>query len=220
MWRGWLGCYRRNTAISANIWPKRTWIERGVMTRTIAIVAMQDVQLLDVSGPLDVFAEANVQSGGTAYRLRIVAGAAGPIRSSSGVRLIPDDIIGSAMAEPIDTLLVAGSPSASVVRPDRHVVDWLREIAPVTRRYGSVCAGAFLLAETGLLTAGGSPRTGRSPNNSRRAILRCASRGTRSMSGMDRCGPRQVSPRGSIWLSPWSRRIWGGLSPWLSQRSW
>jgi transcriptional regulator GlxA family with amidase domain len=121
------------------------------MTRTIAIVAMQDVQLLDVSGPLDVFAEANVQSGGPAYRLRIVAGAPGPIRSSSGVRLIPDHIIGSAMAEPIDTLLVAGSPNAAVVRPDAHVVDWLRRTAPATRRYGSVCAGGFLLAEAGLL---------------------------------------------------------------------
>jgi transcriptional regulator GlxA family with amidase domain len=122
------------------------------MTRTIAIVAMQDVQLLDVSGPLDVFAEANVQSGSAAYHLRIVAGAPGPIRSSSGVRLIPDHIIGSAMmAERIDTLLVAGSPNAAVVRQDAHVVDWLRRTAPAARRYGSVCAGAFLLAEAGLL---------------------------------------------------------------------
>jgi transcriptional regulator GlxA family with amidase domain len=121
------------------------------MTRTIAILAMQDVQLLDVSGPLDVFAEANVQSGEPAYRLRVLAGAPGSIRSSSGVRLLPDHVIGGAMPDAIDTLLVAGSSSASVVRPDPHVVDWLRHTAPTTRRYGSVCAGAFLLAETGLL---------------------------------------------------------------------
>ncbi len=118
------------------------------MTRTIAIVAMQDVQLLDVSGPLDVFAEANVQSGEPAYRLRVIAGAPGPIRSSSGVRLMPDYIVGQPM-EAIDTLLVAGSPNAAVVRPDPNVVDWLRRTAPTTRRYGSVCAGAFLLAATG-----------------------------------------------------------------------
>jgi len=121
------------------------------MARTIAVLATQDVQLLDVSGPLDVFAEANVQSGELAYCLRIVAGSAGPIRSSSGVRLIPDWVVGSAIAEPIDTLLVAGSPTAAVSRPDAHVVDWLRRTAPATRRYGSVCAGAFLLAEAGLL---------------------------------------------------------------------
>ena len=55
------------------------------------------------------------------------------------------------MPEAIDTLLVAGSPNAAGVRPDPHVIDWLRRTAPTTRRYGSVCAGAFLLAETGLL---------------------------------------------------------------------
>jgi transcriptional regulator GlxA family with amidase domain len=120
------------------------------MTRTIAIVAMQDVQLLDVSGPLDVFAQANAESGTQAYRLLIVASSPGPIRSSSGVRLMPDQVIGRAM-EPIDTLLVAGSPNAAVVRPDPAIVAWLRRTAPTTRRYGSVCAGAFLLAETGLL---------------------------------------------------------------------
>ncbi|HEY0182403.1 MAG TPA: AraC family transcriptional regulator, partial [Rhodopila sp.] len=119
--------------------------------RTIAIVAMPEVQLLDVSGPLDVFAEANVQSGAASYRLLIVASAAGPVRSSSGVRLMPDHVIGDRVDGPIDTLLVAGSPNAAVVRPDPRVVDWLRHTAPTARRYGSVCAGAFLLAETGLL---------------------------------------------------------------------
>jgi transcriptional regulator GlxA family with amidase domain len=121
------------------------------MTRTIAIVAMPEVQLLDVSGPLDVFAEANVQAGEAAYRLLIVASAPGPVRSSSGARLMPDHVLGDAMDDPIDTLLVAGSPNAAVVRPDPRVVSWLRRTALSARRYGSVCAGAFLLAETGLL---------------------------------------------------------------------
>ncbi|WP_284947773.1 GlxA family transcriptional regulator [Acidisoma cladoniae] len=121
------------------------------MARTIAIVAMPDVQLLDVSGPVDVFAEANVQAGRGVYRLLIVASAPGYIRSSSSTRLVPDYVIGDPLAEKIDTLLVAGGPHAAVVTPDATVVDWLRSTAPATRRYGSVCAGAFLLAETGLL---------------------------------------------------------------------
>jgi len=58
--------------------------------KTIAVVAMPGVQLLDVSGPLDVFAEANVQARKDAYRLLIVAKTGGHIRSSSGVRLVPD----------------------------------------------------------------------------------------------------------------------------------
>ena len=55
------------------------------------------------------------------------------------------------MEEKIDTLLVAGRPNAAEVRPDPVVIDWLRRTAPRTRRFGSVCSGAFLLAPTGLL---------------------------------------------------------------------
>jgi transcriptional regulator GlxA family with amidase domain len=119
--------------------------------KTIAIVAMPGVQLLDVSGPLDVFAEANVQARKDIYRLLIVANTGGYIRSSSGVRLVADLVIGDAVEMKIDTLLVAGCPNAADVRPDIEVVEWLRRVAPRTRRYGSVCSGAFLLAATGLI---------------------------------------------------------------------
>jgi transcriptional regulator GlxA family with amidase domain len=87
---------------------------------------MPRVQLLDVSGPLDVFAEADVQARKDAYRLLIVAKTAGHIRSSSGVRLVPDLVIGDATEVKIDTLLVAECPNAADVRPDVAVVEWLR----------------------------------------------------------------------------------------------
>src|ERR1700674_1657689 len=119
--------------------------------RTVAIVAPPGVQLLDVSGPLDVFAEANVQARKEFYRPLIVAKAAGYIRSSSGARLVPDLVIGDAVDMKIDTLLVAGCPNAADARPDMAVVEWLRRVAPRARRYGSVCSGAFLLAATGLI---------------------------------------------------------------------
>ena len=118
---------------------------------TIAILATPGIQLLDVSGPLDVFAEANVQAGTDVYQLRVVGSALGTIRSSSGVRLMPDMVIGQKLAEKIDTLLVAGAPNMAEASPERRVVDWVREIAGGVRRYGSVCSGAFLLANAGLL---------------------------------------------------------------------
>jgi transcriptional regulator GlxA family with amidase domain len=118
---------------------------------TIAILATPGVQLLDVSGPLDVFAEANAQAGNEAYQLRVVGSALGTIRSSSGVRLMPDMVIGQRLTEKIDTLLVAGAPNMAEASVDRHVVDWVREVARSVRRYGSVCSGAFLLAKAGLL---------------------------------------------------------------------
>jgi transcriptional regulator GlxA family with amidase domain len=120
-------------------------------TRTVAILALPGVQLLDVSGPLDVFAEANVQARREVYRLLLVASKGGEIRSSSGTRLMPDQVIGAPLREPIDTLLVAGCPNATEISPAPAVVNWLRQVAPAARRYGSVCSGAFFLAAAGLL---------------------------------------------------------------------
>ncbi|MDH6234784.1 transcriptional regulator GlxA family with amidase domain [Mesorhizobium soli] len=119
--------------------------------KTIVVLALPGVQLLDVSGPLDVFAEANAQVGHEVYRLVVAAGEPGPIRSSSGVRLMPDRIIDRDFEEAIDTLLVAGCPNAAEMPADRVIIDWLRVRAPMARRYGSVCSGAFFLAAAGLL---------------------------------------------------------------------
>lgn len=121
------------------------------MTRTVALLAMPGVQLLDVSGPLDVFAEANVQSATPAYHLQLIAGAPGEIRSSSGTRLVPDRSIRDVIGERMDTLLVAGCPNAGEIRLSPTMIEWLRAIARGSRRYGSVCTGAFFLAAAGLL---------------------------------------------------------------------
>jgi transcriptional regulator GlxA family with amidase domain len=118
--------------------------------RTIAILALPGVQLLDVSGPLDVFGEANAQARREAYRLLIVAKTPGQIRSSSGARLVADLAMADAV-EKFDTLLVAGCPNAADVQPDPSVIEWLRRAVPQARRYGSVCSGAFFLAAAGLI---------------------------------------------------------------------
>jgi transcriptional regulator GlxA family with amidase domain len=120
-------------------------------SKTVAILAMPGVQLLDVSGPLDVFAEANVQSKADVYGIRVIGSRPGAIRSSSGARLLPDTVIGDGTTEKLDTLLIAGCPNADEVSPDNRVVDWLRKVTPTVRRYGSVCSGAFVLAHAGLL---------------------------------------------------------------------
>lgn len=119
--------------------------------KTIAILAMPGVQLLDVSGPLDVFAEANRQLAQPRYQLAVIGNARGPVRSSSGVRILPDWTIKDRPPGLIDTLIVAGRPDAADTAPPLDLVHWLRRHAPRARRYGSICSGAFLLAATGLL---------------------------------------------------------------------
>jgi transcriptional regulator GlxA family with amidase domain len=119
--------------------------------KRVVLLAMPGVQLLDVSGPMDVFAEANVQAGWPVYDLRIIASEPGEIRSSSGVRLIPDGVARGKEKMPIHTLLVAGSPHAANEPFGDAALRWLKAHAPHTRRFGSVCTGAFLLAAAGLI---------------------------------------------------------------------
>ena len=76
----------------------------------IIMLVFPDVQLLDVAGPLDVFAEAGHQIGNrAAYSFELVALEMGPLRASNGVRLLPDATLDNASAN-VDTLLVAGNP--------------------------------------------------------------------------------------------------------------
>jgi transcriptional regulator GlxA family with amidase domain len=117
--------------------------------KTIVVLALPGVQLLDVAGPLDVLAEANCRIGQQAYRIIVAASQPGPVRSSSGVKLMPDWIIDRGLDASIDTLLIAGRPNAADTPAEVMVVDWLRRQAPKTRRYGSACSGAFFLAEAG-----------------------------------------------------------------------
>ncbi|WP_198651434.1 GlxA family transcriptional regulator [Dyella sp. C11] len=120
------------------------------MSRIMAILALPGVQLLDVSGPLDVFAEANRRLGRDVYRPMVVGASARAIESSSGVRVMPDLTIRDDPPR-FDTVLVAGAPG--MARAPSHVsaIQWLQRVAKRSRRYGSVCNGALVLADTGLI---------------------------------------------------------------------
>ena len=78
--------------------------------KRVGILVMDGVQLLDVSGPADVFAEANVQAGVEEYEVRILGASPGWVRTSSGIRLEVDEALGRT-PDATDTLLVAGAPN-------------------------------------------------------------------------------------------------------------
>ncbi len=118
----------------------------------VALLAFPGVQLLDVVGPLDVFAEAGRQLGDpNAYTTEVIGLSPAPIIGSSGLRLLPDRTIEDPDEGPIDTLLVAGGPTIQDYPSDPVVQRWLRRQAATARRYGSVCSGAFVLGAAGLL---------------------------------------------------------------------
>ncbi|UQN69879.1 GlxA family transcriptional regulator [Burkholderia multivorans] len=121
--------------------------------RPILILAFPRAQLLDVSGPLQVFASVNelaLERGRPApYVPRIVAADAGPVETSSGVAVVADSLRSAARG--IDTLIVAGGKGVHAASRDARLVRWVRRQAARARRVASVCTGAFLLAEAGLL---------------------------------------------------------------------
>ncbi|MFJ9351648.1 GlxA family transcriptional regulator [Streptomyces sp. NPDC101237] len=114
--------------------------------RTVLVVLFDGVQSLDVTGPVEVFAGAELQTPGS-YRIRTASLDGAPVRTSSGLTVVPDSALAGAPAA--HTLLVPGGQGTR--RPDPALVDWLRAHGPRTARLVSVCTGAVLLAEAGLL---------------------------------------------------------------------
>ncbi|MFJ4897511.1 GlxA family transcriptional regulator [Streptomyces sp. NPDC088727] len=114
--------------------------------RSVLVVLFDGVQSLDVSGPMEVFAGA-ARFPEVSYELRTASLDGAPVRSSSGLTLVPDSRL--ADAAPAHTLLVPGGQGTRA--PEPALVDWLREHAPHAERLVSVCTGALLLAGAGQL---------------------------------------------------------------------
>jgi transcriptional regulator GlxA family with amidase domain len=124
--------------------------------RTVLIVVFNGVQSLDVTGPLEVFAGANAyladrdDRGGPGYEITIAGPGGTPVRTSSGLTLVPDADLRAATAA--HTVLVPGGQGTrSGGAAGAEVTAWLRRHGPDARRITSVCTGAFLLARAGLL---------------------------------------------------------------------
>ena len=119
----------------------------------VEVLAYPAVQLLDVTGPLQVFASANdhvAASGGVPpYAVAIVAQDGATVTASAGIGLTTVPL--PQAAAPVDTLIIAGGQGVEAASADPILVDWVREHARQARRVASVCTGAFLLATAGLL---------------------------------------------------------------------
>jgi transcriptional regulator GlxA family with amidase domain len=114
---------------------------------SVGVLVFDGMKMLDLSGPAEVFSEANRY--GARYRLSIVSVGGGPVLSSIGMR-VPADA-DAAAAEAYDTLLVVGGDllPASPVAPALSAA--ARALADRAGRVASVCTGAFVLGAAGLL---------------------------------------------------------------------
>ncbi|MFF2008258.1 GlxA family transcriptional regulator [Streptomyces sp. NPDC058195] len=129
----------------------------SAVERLVVIVLFDGVDLLDITGPPEVFSLLRREGGDAAgYAVVLAAETMDPVTTSAGVRVLPDATFGEVSGRSIDTLLVPGAVETGAdgrVRAltDPAVVGRVRELAARSRRIASVCVGAHLLAAAGLL---------------------------------------------------------------------
>ncbi|MGB6765628.1 GlxA family transcriptional regulator [Mycobacterium sp.] len=122
------------------------------MTRKVLIVGFPGVQGLDLVGPFEVFTSASLAlaaQGKEGYQPVVASVDGRPVTTETGLTFaaveLPDP------SEPVDTLLLPGGRGVHAARQDPHVIDWVVAAAPQARRVVTVCTGAFLAAQAGLL---------------------------------------------------------------------
>ncbi len=128
--------------------------------RRIVMLAYEDAQILDITGPLEVFATTRrllELEGRTAeadlYASELVAVRRGPVAMSSGLELVAQRSLATARRDPhpIDTLMVPGGMGTRAAFECEDHIRFIRDCARRARRISSVCTGTFLLSRAGLL---------------------------------------------------------------------
>jgi transcriptional regulator GlxA family with amidase domain len=120
------------------------------VARRVVIVVFPDLQILDLTGPLEVFSTANRRAGTDEYSLEVVSSAGDVLQASCGLRVLPDRAV-QACRGPIDTLIVVGGTGTPEAVADERLVSWVGAAEARSRRVASVCSGAFVLARAGIL---------------------------------------------------------------------
>lgn len=129
----------------------------ATIERLIVIVLFEHVDLLDVTGPAEVFSLLQREMDEpTGYRVVLAAESLAPVTTSVGVRVMPDVTFEAVARRRIDTLVVPGAVEVDAQRRVRAVVTpsvvaWVKTFAAHARRITSVCVGAHILAAAGLL---------------------------------------------------------------------
>ena len=122
------------------------------MQRTVLVVGFAGVQALDIVGPFEVFTGASLfvsGRGGDGYTVRVVSVDGEPVSTGTGLTLMAHPLPDA--REAVDTVVLPGGYGAESARKDDALMDWISAVAPRARRVVSVCNGAVLAAQAGLL---------------------------------------------------------------------
>ena len=125
-------------------------------TRQVAFLALPGMNLTTLAGPVDVFTRASIllsRSGKRrtpAYAIQLLTQDESPLRTTPGLSILGGTPWQEARG-PVDTLLALASGDVARTRIDPELLTWIRARVEDTRRVGSICSGAFLLAAAGVL---------------------------------------------------------------------
>lgn len=117
------------------------------MARSVVFLAFPGVQALDLVGPHDVFTGAALMTDG-GYRVSVASVDGRPVPTAGGLAFVTASL---PHPENIDTLVIPGGGGVHDARSDPDTMAWIHRAVAASRRVVSVCTGAFLLAQTGLL---------------------------------------------------------------------
>jgi transcriptional regulator GlxA family with amidase domain len=121
---------------------------RSLKPRTIGVLIFDDFQLLDAAGPIGAFEMPMRGMNPPPYKLTVIAPDAGLVKSSSGV-------VWMAEAMPrlpkYDTVIIAGGWGSRTAMLDPNVQAFVKAAMKSARRVCSVCSGAYVLAQSGVL---------------------------------------------------------------------
>ncbi|WP_424932470.1 GlxA family transcriptional regulator [Amaricoccus macauensis] len=119
------------------------------------VLTYPEAHVLDVAGPVEVLSGTRffLPEGPAPYAISVVAARPGPVPTTSGLTLEADLSLAGALAEDreIDTLIVTGGHGTMSALADEALISFVRTAAARSRRVVSICTGAMILAEAGLL---------------------------------------------------------------------
>ncbi len=122
--------------------------------RSVVILGFPGIQALDLVGPADVFTGATAYLAGhgrtdEGYSVKVVSRHGESVATGTGLALVASPLPDP--REPIDTLVLPGGYGVDAVRRDADTVGWIKMASESARRVISVCTGAYLAAQAGLI---------------------------------------------------------------------
>jgi transcriptional regulator GlxA family with amidase domain len=125
-----------------------------MVRRRSGILIFPEVEVLDFCGPFEVFSTARLDEDrrreeGSPYEVVLVAEAMGVVTATGGLKVVPDHTLDE--CPPLDVLVVPGGWGTRRLVADARLLAWLAERARQVETLTSVCTGAMLLGQAGLL---------------------------------------------------------------------